>query len=82
MNVFRHDNISVNAHLETQPRTFEAFEKMIVSVRRCELGLPLIATEGEEMGLAGLVESFQSACHAASLRRSTSGVSGGAPARL
>ena len=49
MNVFGHDDIPVNAHLETQPHAFEAFEKKIVSVRRCELALPLITTEGEEV---------------------------------
>ena len=64
MNVFGHDDITVNTHFEAQSHAFEAFDKEVVDVRRCELAVPLITTEGEEMGLAGCVESFQSACHA------------------
>src|ERR1019366_4161357 len=63
MNVFGHDDITVNAHPETQPHAFEAFEKKTISVRRRELAVPLITTEGEEMRLAGFVESFQPARH-------------------
>src|SRR5882672_7443492 len=63
MHVFGHDNIAVNPHLEAQSHAFEAFDKEVVDVRRCELAVPLITTEGEEVRLAGFVESFQSACH-------------------
>ena len=62
MNVFGHDDIAVNTHLEAESHAFEAFDKEVVDVRRCELAVPLITTEGEEMGLAGFVESL--ACHA------------------
>ena len=43
---------------------FEAFDEEAIDVRRCELGVPMVTTEGEEMGVAGFVESFQSARHA------------------
>ena len=64
VNVFGHDDVSVNAHLEAQSHAFERLNKEVIDMRRCEVRAPLVTTECEEMGLPGFVESSQSARHA------------------
>ena len=67
MNVFGHDDVSVNASFETLPHVFQANNEEIESIGVAEFRLPPIAAEGQKMTLTGRVQPIQSACHGKTL---------------
>ena len=67
VDVFGHDNVSVNEHLEAAAHRFEAHEKQIVALGGAEILLPTITTKGYEVGLSGVVISAKIAGHASNL---------------
>jgi hypothetical protein len=58
MHVFRHNHVSVDAEPEALSYTFQRAEKCIAGVWPPEVRFPVIAAEGEEVKLTGLVKAF------------------------
>ena len=59
MNMFRHNHVSVNAHSEAASHVLQTRNHQVIGIRRIEIGSSAIATEGEEVGLPGLLETSQ-----------------------
>ena len=63
MNMLRHDDVSVNAEPVGSTDPFQRRDKDCAGFRRCELWLPVVAAESEEMILAGLLKALQRPGH-------------------
>ena len=61
--MLRHDDVAVNAQSEAAAHVFQALNQQIVGFGAAEIGLPAVTTEGEEVGLAGLLETSQATGH-------------------
>jgi len=57
MNVLRHNDISVNAQLETTAHVLQAVNKEIEDLGRCEIRLTPVATERYKVGLPRFLKS-------------------------
>jgi hypothetical protein len=58
VNVFRHDDVAVDAQMEAAPDTLEGeFEDLLWQVGG-KKWTPVIATAADEVGLSGLLKSF------------------------
>lgn len=61
--MFGHDHVTVNAHRKALTHLFQAEHKQVVCVERLKLSFSAITTEGEEVGLSGLVRASQTVRH-------------------
>jgi hypothetical protein len=63
MDVLGHDDVSVNPHTELAARFVEAHEEEVAGACGIELAFAVVATEGEEVGLTGLLETSEPTGH-------------------
>jgi hypothetical protein len=63
MNMLRHDHVSINAHGEAAAHVLQTQNKQVIGMGRAKVALSAVATEGEEVGLPGLLETSQTAGH-------------------
>ena len=75
--MLRHDDVAVNAQSEAAAHVFQALNQQIVGFGAAEIGLPAVTTEGEEVGLAGLLETSQATGHKENLHPRPPGVQRG-----
>ena len=68
--MFGHDHVTVDAHGKASPHVFQALDKEIVDGGRAEVGLSVVATEGEKVGMFGVVKPSQAAGHEQNLHTS------------
>jgi hypothetical protein len=59
MNVLRHDDLAEKLELVSAAGVFEGVEEDVVRGWGVEVGSALVATEGDEVGVAFLLVSFQ-----------------------
>jgi hypothetical protein len=71
VNVLGHDDIAVDAKLETDTHTLQPGLENLFGNGCGERGMAMVAAESHEVTLPGRVESFQSPRHESSLRRRT-----------
>ena len=64
MHVLGHDHIAANEQLVLLADALERLLEDATASRIAELRLPAITTEGDEVQIAGLLESFESPRHA------------------
>ncbi len=67
VNVFRHDHISIDADAEMPSHFFETCDEQVIEIGRLEARLSAGTTEGEEVGLSGLLKASQTSRHSDSL---------------
>ena len=63
VNVFGHDNVSVDAHVEVMTHGLKAKWEQVVNCGTDEIGLAAITTEGDEMRLSGFLKPAQASGH-------------------
>lgn len=63
VDMFGHDHVPVNTQGKALAHFLQAPDKQVVRVRGLKLSFSAITTEGEEVGLSGLVKASQTAGH-------------------
>jgi len=63
VDMFGHDDVSVDKHAKTPARAFENVDKQIVSIGRVELGTSVITSEGYEVRVLRLLEALEPSGH-------------------
>jgi hypothetical protein len=61
--MFRRDNVAIDAHLEATPRLFKSKQKRFLHLHLSQKWKPVIATEGEEVRLPGVMKPLESVGH-------------------
>jgi hypothetical protein len=57
MNVLRHDNVPINADIETEAHILQAWDEPIEHLGGCEIGTTAVTTESYKNGIARIRES-------------------------
>jgi hypothetical protein len=68
MNVLRHDNVPINADIETEAHILQASNEQIEHLGGCEIGTTVVTTESYKMALSGFVKAPETAGHEPNLR--------------
>jgi hypothetical protein len=69
MNVFRYDDIPIQADIETEPHFLQALNKQVEHLGDCEIGTTAVTTKSDKMTLPGFVKAPKTARHEPNLRR-------------
>ena len=63
MYVLWHDDKSIDGHLEAAAHSFQNLNKQLVELRRIETRAPVVASEGHEVSLTGLLKPLEASGH-------------------
>ena len=68
MNMLRHDNVPINADIETEAHILQASNEQIEHLDGCEIGTTAVTTKSYKMALPGFVKAPETAGHEPNLR--------------
>jgi hypothetical protein len=68
MNVLRHDNVPINADIETEAHILQAPNEQIEHLGGCETGTTAVTAKSYKMALPGFVKAPETAGHEPNLR--------------
>jgi hypothetical protein len=63
VNVLRHYDVAINTHRESPPRLLKSQKKCALHLHLRQMRKAMIATEGKEVGLAGVMKTLESGGH-------------------
>jgi len=68
MNVLRHDNVPIDANIETEAHILQASNEQIEHLGGCEIGTTAVTTKGYKMTLPRFMKAPETAGHEPNLR--------------